>query len=701
MAISSDVRDQLCLKFEVVLPHLNERQRRLLLAAEARLLGHGGVRAVAQIAGVSETTVRKGVFELEDGADPLPGGRIRRPGGGRKSAERLDPEVVPALLALVEPDERGDPTSPLRWTTKSLRNLAEELTRQGHPVSPPTVGRLLRDNGFSLQGNAKTLEGEQHPDRDAQFRYINQQVTGHQAAGEPVISVDTKKREQLGRLPNPGRQWRPKGEPVRVEDHSFFFTGPDVEQAIPYGVYDIAADVGWVNVGVDHDTSAFAVASIRRWWQVRGRTGYPDATRLLITADAGGSNGYRTRAWKAELATLAAQTGLDITVCHFPPGTSKWNKIEHRLFSHITLNWRGRPLTSHQVVVNTIASTRTRTGLRVEAELDTGEYPLGISVGKARLAALPIEPHSARGTWNYTIHPHTPAPTGQDAVTDDPALARARALEILADPALTGMTRRQLGELAERLAPAQAAQTEQRCHHQRGGRRRRAKGAGSRPLLSHAAQLLITVVYLRQICSQKVLSELLEINPTSIGHAIAETRKLLDEQGRTIKPTTLRFTTAKALLNFRDSGITPSRPQVPHTLSDPTLTGMNRQELQQMIERLAPLQAAQLERHRHQRRGGERLPGARGGVFQQKITDAERVLVTILYQRKICTRQVLADLFQVSPRTIGNALIEVRPLLDQDGYVPLPATSRFRTAAALLASLTPPTDSPDTTEPPC
>jgi transposase len=266
MAIPSDVRSQLSVKLEVLMPHLNERQRRLMLAAEARLLGHGGVRTIAQVAGVSETTVRKGVFELEDGGDPLPDGRVRRVGGGRKGAEHLDPELVPALLGLVEPDERGDPQSPLRWTTKSLRHLAEELMRQGHSVSAPTVGRLLRENGFSLQGNAKTLEGEQHPDRDAQFRYINQQVKDYQEAGEPVISVDTKKREQLGRLPNAGREWRPKGDPVQVEDHSFFFTGPDVEQAIPYGIYDIARNTGWVNVGVDHDTSVFAVESIRRWW---------------------------------------------------------------------------------------------------------------------------------------------------------------------------------------------------------------------------------------------------------------------------------------------------------------------------------------------------------------------------------------------------------------------------------------------------
>ena len=312
--------------------------------------------------------------------------------------------------------------SPLRWTTKSLRHLADELVRQGHPVSAPTVGRLLKENGFSLQGTSKTLEGSQHPDRDAQFLYINEQVKAHQATGDPVVSVDAKKKEQLGELPAAGREWRPKGEPVRVDDHSFF-TAPDAPVAVPYGVYDVAADSGWVNVGVDHDTSAFAVASIRRWWQARGAQDYPNARRLLITADAGGSNSYRYRLWKAELAALAAETSLTITVCHFPPGTSKWNKIEHRLFSHITMNWRGRPLTSHEVVVATIASTRTRTGLTVEAQLDTGSYPLGIAVPREQLQALPIQAHAQHGEWNYTIAPS--GPTAAPVSTGERASQRA------------------------------------------------------------------------------------------------------------------------------------------------------------------------------------------------------------------------------------------------------------------------------------
>ena len=685
MGIPDEVRRQLGLRFEVLLPHMDERHRRLLLAAEARLLGHGGVRVVAQVAGVSESTVRKGVFELEGGEDPLPGGRVRREGGGRKSAEQQDPQLLAALLALVEPDERGDPESPLRWTTKSLRHLAGELARHGHRVSAPTVGRLLRSAGFSLQGTAKTLEGAQHPDRDAQFRYISEQVKDHQDAGEPVISVDTKKREQLGRLPNPGREWRPAGNPVQVEDHSFF-TGPDVEQAIPYGIYDIAANTGWVNVGVDHDTSAFAVASIRRWWQARGQPGYPQATRLLITADAGGSNSYRYRVWKAELAALAAEAGLTITVCHFPPGTSKWNKIEHRLFAHITMNWRGRPLTSHEVVVKTIAATRTRAGLRVEAELDTGAYPTGVSVTKAYLDALPIRRHACRGTWNYTIDPQ-PAGTSITAVAGAKAPARSQALALLADPRLTGMSQQDLDQLAARLRPDQAAQAEQRRYRDRGGRRRKAKGNHGRPLLNEAACVLITIVYLRQVCSQKVLCELLSVNPASIGQAIAETRLLLDEHRISVKPTTLYFSQLSDLLDYLDHGRTASRPDLPRTLSDPALTGMSRQQLQEMVMSLALPHAAAIEQRRHRRRGDDRLPGTRGGVFRQKITDTERILATVLYQRRLCTRQVLADLFEVSPRTIGNALTEVAPLLENHGYVTETAKKKFATAASLLASV--------------
>jgi hypothetical protein len=462
-----------------------------------------------------------------------------------------------------------------------------------------------------------------------------------------------------------------------VEDHSFFTTGPGM--AIPYGVYDLTADSGWVKVGVDHDTSAFAVASIRRWWQARGAADYPGARRLLITADARGSNSYRYRLWKAELAVFAAESGLMITVCHFPPGTSKWNKIEHRLFSQITMNWRGRPLTSHEVVVATIASTRTRTGLRVHAELDTDSYPLGIAVTREQLRRLPIQAHTVRGAWNYTIIPTT-------------------ALTVLADERLTGMSAAELAALAAVLAPAQAAQAAQRCYEQRGGPRRRAPGAGSRGLLTDADRVLVTVVYLRQICSQNVLSELLGINANSIGHAIAETRQLLTEHGHTIRPTTLRFTTAAALAEFVASGDDEQqRSRLPDLLSSPALTGMPRAELAAMTERVGHIQDARNERHRHRRRGGERLPGARGGVFRQKITNDERVLATVLYQRKLCTQDILADLFHVSRRTIGDVVREIGPILAQDGYIPTPATKRFTTAAPLLDTVAP---HPDAATPP-
>ena len=315
-------REMLAALFESVSPHLDERQRRLLAGAQARVLGHGGIRLVARAAGVREATVSLGVAELEGGEGPL--GRARREGGGRKRAAVTDPGLVPALLALVEPEERGDPESPLRWTVKSVRTLAAELTARGHGVSSATVHQLLHQQGFSLQANAKTIEGKQHPDRDGQFRYINEQARAHAEAGDPVISVDAEKKEQVGQYASPGRAWRPRGEPARVRDHDF--PDADEQKAIPYGIYDLAANTGWVNVGTDRNTAEFAVESIRRWWKDRGSGGYPAARRLLITADAGGSNGYRTRAWKAGLAALAQETGLEITCCHFPPGTSKWNK---------------------------------------------------------------------------------------------------------------------------------------------------------------------------------------------------------------------------------------------------------------------------------------------------------------------------------------------------------------------------------------
>jgi len=395
----------LAAKFEALLPHLDERQRRLVLGAEARWLGHGGIELVARASGVSRKTVSAGAAELEAGEDPV-GERVRREGGGRKPLAETDPGLAEALDGLVEPETRGDPMTRLRWTTRSTRNLADELRGLGHQVSHHSVARLLKDNlGYSLQGNAKTVEGKQHPDRDGQFRYISGQVTAHLAAGQPVISVDAKKKELVGAYANKGRAWRPKGEPERVNVHDFI--DKQLGKAVPYGVYDIGADSGWVSVGQDGDTAAFAVETIRRWWRTVGAGAYPEAAKLLITADAGGSNGYRVRLWRAELARLADETGLQITVTHMPPGTSKWNKIEHRLFSHISMNWAGKPLTSHEVVVNLIAGTTTRTGLTVRAEQDTGSYPPGIKITDRQMRELEARTtrHAWHGEWNYCVNP--------------------------------------------------------------------------------------------------------------------------------------------------------------------------------------------------------------------------------------------------------------------------------------------------------
>ena len=539
----------LAAKFEAIFPHLDERQRRLLMGAEARDLGHGGIRTVARAAGVREATVLLGVDELDSGAEPL--GRVRRPGGGRKRAADLDPGLLPALLALVEPQERGDPMSPLRWTTLLTRNLADELARQGHKVSAGTVGALLRQEGFSLQGNSKAVEGKQHPDRDAQFGYIGEQAREHLAAGNPVVSVDAKKKELVGEFKNGGREWRPKGRPARVDAHDF--PDRDLGKAIPYGVYDLAADSGWVNVGTDHDTAAFAVESVRRWWNGAGRDGYPRARRLLVTADAGGSNGYRTRAWKAGLAVLAAETGLEITVCHLPPGTSKWNKIEHRLFSHITMNWRGRPLTSHEVIVNSIAATTTRTGLTVRAELDPGSYPTGTEISDAQMAAIPLARHRFHGDWNYTIHPGPvpPAPAAGTAASGEPA-AGVPDRAALSHPALTGMSRRRLGNLVAELAGPQEAQREQARSQRRGAERRRAAGAGPRLRLTDADRVLATVLYLRKLCTQAVLAELFAVDRSRITEAVRDTSPLLEEHGHAITPATARFPAPADLAAFLD-----------------------------------------------------------------------------------------------------------------------------------------------------
>jgi len=411
MAIGADAGDlaleRVAQLYEALRPHLDERQRRLLLGAEAARLGRGGVKAVAGVTGAHPATVARGARE----ASGVPEPRTRAPGGGRKKLADTDPGLAPALMALVEPESRGDPESPLRWTCLSTRNLAGTLTAAGHRCSAPTAARLLRAEGYSLQGNAKVAEGRQHPDRDAQFRYIARRAREHLDAGEPVVSVDAKKKEKAGNFANGGAAWRPQGRPERVNVHDF--PSDAIGKAIPYGIYDLGANTGWVSVGTDHDTSAFAAATLRRWWRADGSARYPGARRLLICADAGGSNAARARAWKVELARLAAETGLQVTCCHYPPGTSKWNKVEHRLFAQITRNWRGRPLTSHQAVVELISATTTSTGLTVTAELDTSEYATGLAYTKKQVDALPIDYHAFHGNWNYTVRPEpheTPIP---------------------------------------------------------------------------------------------------------------------------------------------------------------------------------------------------------------------------------------------------------------------------------------------------
>lgn len=389
-------------KYTALAPALTERSRRLWAATEARALGRGGIERVKQATGLARSTIERGIRDL-DSDEPLSPERTRRPGGGRKRATDKDVTLSADLDALVEPTASGDPDSPLRWTSKSVRRLAEELRAQGHVVSHTLVAELLDASGYSLQGNRKTREGPQHPDRDAQFRYILDQVRRFQKRGQPAISVDTKKKELVGDFKNAGREWRPKGTPEPVRVHDFLI--PEQGKAIPYGVYDLHRNEGWVSVGIDHDTASLAVNAIRSWWQRMGRPAYPRATSLLITADAGGSNGPRVRLWKWELQRFANRTGLAITVCHFPPGTSKWNKIEHRLFSHIATNWRGKPLVSLAVIVSLIGSTTTAAGLRVRSEVDHGSYPQGTVVTDEQMARVNLKPHRFHGDWNYTIRP--------------------------------------------------------------------------------------------------------------------------------------------------------------------------------------------------------------------------------------------------------------------------------------------------------
>ncbi len=391
-------------RFELLAGQLDERMRRLFAAAEALAAGRGGTSLVSRETGISRQAIAAGIKELsvpDDGAAPA--GRIRKPGGGRKKTVDKDSTLKSDLESLVEPVTRGDPESPLRWTIKSIRTLADELKAQGHQTSHRMVAELLQELGYSLQANSKTLEGSSHPDRNAQFEYINQKATEHLEVGNPVISVDTKKKELVGDFRNAGREWRPKGQPEKVKVHDFLI--PELGRVAPYGVLDLAKNEAWVSVGTDHDTATFAVETIRRWWNSMGKSAYPSAKQLLITADGGGSNGSRLKLWKLELQNLANELGFPIAVCHFPPGTSKWNKIEHRLFSYITMNWRGKPLVSHEVIVQLIRATKTKTGLKVNCELDVNQYPIGRKVSDKELKQVKITRDEFHGEWNYVISP--------------------------------------------------------------------------------------------------------------------------------------------------------------------------------------------------------------------------------------------------------------------------------------------------------
>lgn len=389
-------------KYKELLPELPERARRLVVACDAKMLGFGGITFVRKASGISRVTIMKGIQELENGISP-PAGKNRQPGGGRKKIEDTDKTILHDLDELVADSSRGDPESPLLWTIKSTRTLADELAKKKHRISHVTIAKLLKDSDYSLQSNKKTKDGSDHPDRDQQFHFINALAKQYLKAGDPAISVDTKKKEMVGSYKNPGKTWLPKGQPIEVKIYDF--PDPQKPKAIPYGVYDIGADNGYVNVGIDHDTAELAVATIRRWWKHLGQKKYPKSKRLLINADAGGSNGYRVKLWKAELQKFADDTGLKITVCHFPPGTSKWNKIEHRLFSFISINWKGKPLTSYKIIVNLIASTKTKTGLKVYAALDNNKYELRKQVSVQELRSLKIVPYKFHGEWNYTIKP--------------------------------------------------------------------------------------------------------------------------------------------------------------------------------------------------------------------------------------------------------------------------------------------------------
>jgi transposase len=518
-------------KFGELRPHLDERAWRLYLGSEARALaeaeGSGLAAAVAVVAGaagVSRATVMRGAGELAEGAGPMPG-RERRPGAGRPRAEDAQPGLAQALAGLLEEATRGDPVVAVKWTTLSLRELEREMAARGFGVGKDALGRMLRAAGYSLQGMSRTIEGRQHPDRDAQFRHVNAMIARFAAAGDPVVSVDAKKKEQLGPFHRPGRSWRPAGDPVRVCGHDF--PDPQLGRVTPFGIYDIAANRGFVSVGTSHDTAAFAVAAIRRWWLAEGRSRYPGATRILVTCDAGGCNDCRHHTWKDQLAVLAAETGLRIAVCHFPPGTSKWNKIEHRLFCHITRTWRGRPLMTPQDAVAGIAATVTAQGLKCTAVLDDADYPDGVRVPAARVAHLEdrvLDRDPFHGEWNYTVRP---APAGPPRPAPQPATTPAPDLETLAAEAGIG----DLGALLEAVTLPWHAVREQRLHLDRGHARR--KDSGCTPLLPLAAVVTAAARHHRLAETYRQLGDLLGVHESTVSLAVRRITPILQQHGIT------------------------------------------------------------------------------------------------------------------------------------------------------------------------
>ena len=557
MAVSEDAVTGLAAKFAAMRRlGLTERQWREYLGIEARALGYGGIAAVARVAGVSETTVAAGVSEVESGElEELPPGRSRRPGGGRKKAEEAQPGLRPALKGLAEAATRGDPMAEVTWCSLSLRELERQLAALGFRCGKDAVARMLRAEGYSLQGMAKVLEGKQHPGRDDQFRHINAMIAQFKEAGEPAVSVDGKKKEQLGPYHRDGRSWRPAGDPVRVRDHDF----PDAElgKITPYGVYDIAANTGFVSVGTSHDTAAFAVSALRLWWQREGSVRYPGARRLLVACDAGGSNSCTGRLWKDQLAVLAEEAGLEITVCHFPPGTSKWNKIEHRLFCHITRTWRARPLMTREDAVAGIAATTTYQGLKCTAVLDGGTYPAKVKISDQRMKYLEervIARHGAHGEWNYAIRP---APAGPEP---EPPAAAAPGPDLEGLAALAGIG--DLGALLEAVAVPFAAAREQRLHLDRGRGRRKASGGGPKRLPFEAI-VTAAACHLRLRMPYRLLGELLGVDGSTVSLAAGRIAPLLAEHGITPHDGGMRISTLDELRkNAAAAGIT-------HTITTP------------------------------------------------------------------------------------------------------------------------------------